>query len=68
MPAENVILSSPTAWEPYIQLIQAKAERKEIWGIVDPSKTDADANELLLEPMTPVPPAEGETSFATQMM
>jgi hypothetical protein len=67
MPTENVILSSPTAWESWIQIIQAKAERKEIWGIVDPSKTDADIDTLLTEPTKLAPPAADDNTFATQM-
>ncbi|KAF2801243.1 uncharacterized protein BDZ99DRAFT_403774, partial [Mytilinidion resinicola] len=67
MPTENVILSSPTVWESWIQIIQAKAERKGIWGIIDPSKTDAHADEMLPEPTKPAPPAADDSTFAAQM-
>ncbi|KAF2802589.1 uncharacterized protein BDZ99DRAFT_482725 [Mytilinidion resinicola] len=66
MPTENVILSSPAVWESWIQIIQAKAERKGIWGIIDPS-TDANADEQLPKPTKPAPPEADENTFAAQM-
>jgi hypothetical protein len=68
MPAENVILSSPAGWEAWIQIIQAKAERKGIWGIIDPSKTDDEANKPLEEPAETAPPAADNETFATKMI
>ncbi|KAF2806946.1 uncharacterized protein BDZ99DRAFT_465697 [Mytilinidion resinicola] len=67
MPTENVILSSPAAWESWIQIIQAKAERREIWRIIDPSETDANADEMLPEPSKPAPPSADDSTFAAQM-
>jgi hypothetical protein len=64
---ETVILSSPATWESWIQIIQAKAERKEIWGIVDPSKHDADVDTPLTEPTELAPPAVDDNTFAAQM-